>query len=144
MDADLVLLIGRIVFSIMFIASGVGHLMDTEGSTAYAQGKGLGDNSKLLVQISGVCLALGGVATLLGIWVDLALLLIAVLVLVIGFMMHAFWKETDQMAQQMEMSMFMKNLTIAGGALMGSAIYGVDGADPSYTLVDTIGLWSVG
>ena len=138
MDFEAVLLIGRIMFSIMFIGSGIGHLMDTEGSTAYAEGKGLA-NAQLMVQISGACLAAGGVATLLGIWVDLALLLIAVLVLIIGFMLHAFWKETDQMAQQNEMSMFMKNLTIAGGALMGSAIYG-----SGYTgnqLIDPVGLW---
>ena len=44
MDFDTVLLLGRIIFSIMFIASGIGHLADSEGSTAYAQSKGLGDN----------------------------------------------------------------------------------------------------
>ncbi|MEM9468121.1 MAG: DoxX family protein [Actinomycetota bacterium] len=142
MDFDTVMMLGRIIFSVMFIGSGVGHLMDTEGSTAYAAGKGLGDNSKLLVQISGACLALGGVATLLGIWVDLALLLLAILVLIIGFVMHPFWKETDDMAKQMEMSMFMKNLTIAGGAIMGSAAYG-SGVGSAFTgqLVDPVGLW---
>lgn len=138
MDYESVLLIGRIIFSVMFIGSGVGHLMDAEGSTAYAEGKGLA-NASTMVQISGVCLAAGGVATLLGIWVDLALLLLAVLVLVIGFLMHAFWKETDEMAKQMEMSMFMKNLTIAGGALMGSAIYGAGFTNGQ--LIDPVGLW---
>ena len=43
---------------------------------------------------------------------DLAFLGIAVLVLIIGFMTHAFWKESDPMEQQMQMSHFMKNLTI--------------------------------
>ena len=106
MDFDTILMLGRIIFSVMFIGSGVGHLMDTEGSTAYAQGKGLGENSQMLVQVSGGFLALGGVATLLGIWVDPALLGLAILVLIIGFMMHPFWKETDEMAKQAEMSMF--------------------------------------
>ena len=35
--------------------------------------------------------------------------------------------------------MFMKNLTIAGGALMGSAIYG--GGYTGNQLIDPIGLW---
>ncbi len=142
MDFDTVMMLGRIIFSVMFIGSGVGHLMDTEGSTAYAQGKGLGDNSQLLVQVSGGFLLLGGVATLLGIWVDLALLLLAILVLIIAFMMHPFWKEEDDMAKQMEMSMFMKNLTIAGGAIMGSAAYGAPvGEFFTGQLIDPVGLW---
>ena len=141
MDFDTVLLIGRIIFSVMFIGSGVGHLMDTEGSTAYAESKGLGSNSKLLVQLSGVFLAAGGVAVLLGIWADLAFLLLAVLVLIMGFTMHAFWKETDEQASQTEMALFMKNLTIAGGALMASAIYGAGGGFNDAVLVDNIGLW---
>ena len=142
MDFDTVMMLGRIIFSALFIGSGVGHLMDTEGSTGYAQSKGLGDNSQLLVQISGACLALGGVATLLGIWVDLATLLLAVLVLVMAFMMHAFWKETYEMAKQLEMSMFMKNLAIAGGAIVISGAYGGPGGQfLTGQLIDPVGLW---
>jgi putative oxidoreductase len=33
-------------------------------------------------------------------------------------MMHAFWKETDPMQMQMQMSMFMKNMSMLGGALI--------------------------
>ena len=142
MDFDTVMMLGRIVFSALFIGSGVGHLMDTEGSTGYAQSKGLGENSQLLVQISGVCLALGGAAMLLGILTDLAALLIAVLMLIMAFMMHAFWKETDEMAKQMEMSMFMKNLAIAGGAIVISGAYGGPGGEfLTGQLVDPVGLW---
>ena len=132
------LLIGRVVFSIMFIGSGVGHLMDSEGSAAYAESRGI-SNAATMVQISGVALLAGGVGTLLGIWTDLALLGIAVLVLIIAFMTHAFWKESDPMEQQMQMSHFMKNLTIAGGALMGLAIYG-NSAFEAKQLVGPIGL----
>lgn len=132
------LLIGRIIFSIMFMGSGIGHLMDTEGSTAYAEGRGI-TNAKTMVQVSGVALLAGGLGTLLGIWTDLAFLGIAVLVLIIAFMAHAFWKESDPMEQQMQMSHFMKNLTIAGAALMGLAIYG-NSAFEMKQLVGPIGL----
>lgn len=143
MAYDSVLLIGRIIFSIMFIASGIGHFAELEGSAGYAKSRGLGDNSQVLVQISGACLLAGGAATLLGIWVDLALLLLAVLVLIIAFVMHQFWGESDPMAKQNEMSMFMKNLTIAGGALMGSAIYGAGDGFNDGTLIDSLGIWSI-
>ncbi|MEM8707799.1 MAG: DoxX family protein [Actinomycetota bacterium] len=142
MDFDTVMMLGRIIFSALFIGSGVGHLMDTEGSTGYAESKGLGDNSKLLVQISGATFALGGVAMLFGALTDLAALLLAIQVLIIGFMMHAFWKETDEQTKQMEMSMFMKNLAIAGGAIVISGAYGGPGGEfLTGQLIDPVGLW---
>ena len=96
----------------------------------------------MLVQISGVCLAAGGAATMLGVWVDLVLLLLAIQVLIIGVMMHAFWKETDPAAKQLEMSMFMKNLTIAGGAIALSGAYGGPGGEfLTGQLIDPVGLW---
>jgi putative oxidoreductase len=33
-------------------------------------------------------------------------------------MMHNFWAAPDKMAAQMQMAMFIKNLSILGGALM--------------------------
>ena len=119
---DTWLLVGRVVFSLIFIGSGIGQMAEHEGSTAYAEGKGVG-NPGLMVRIVSVAMLAGGVAVMLGIWTDLAFLLIAIMVMALAFTAHAFWKE-DGMAQQMEMSHFMKNLSIAGGALIGFALYG--------------------
>jgi hypothetical protein len=56
--------------------------------------------------------------------------------------MHAFWGETDEGAKQMEMSMFMKNLAIAGGAIVISGAYGGPGGEfHTGQLIDPIGLW---
>jgi putative oxidoreductase len=33
-------------------------------------------------------------------------------------MMHKFWAVTDPMMMQMQMAMFMKNISLTGGALM--------------------------
>ena len=123
---EAIIMIGRIIFSLMFIASGVGHLTQTEGSAAYAEAKGL-SNATLMVQISGVALLLGGLGVITGFWIDLALLGLAVLVLIMGVTMHAFWKLEGQ-EQQAEMAMFMKNLTIAGACLVmfGFFAYGWD------------------
>ncbi len=118
-----VFLIGRIVFSLMFIGSGIGHLTQTEGSTAYAESKGIA-NAQTMVQVSGVTFLAGGVAIALGIFTDLAFLLIGVQVMIIAFMTHAFWKLEGE-AQQAEMPHFMKGLTIFGACLMGFAFYAV-------------------
>ena len=131
---DELFLIGRILFSLILIGSGVGHLTQTGPSAEYAASKKV-PSPKLLVQISGMCLVFGGIAIVLGIFMDLAALLIAVLVLLIAFLMHRFWEESDPQAQQVEMSMFMKNVSIAGGALMLVA-FTTDFAP--YTLTDAV------
>jgi putative oxidoreductase len=76
-------MIGRIIFAMMFVGSGVGHLMDSDGSTRYAEGKGIG-NANSIVQISGAALLAGGVGTMLGILIDLVFAGVGVLVLIIG------------------------------------------------------------
>ena len=131
---DEVFLLGRILLALIFIGSGIrGHLMDTEGSTQYAISKKL-PNPKIMVQVSGVALALGGAAIILGVWLDLAGLLSAILILIIAFMMHRFWEETDPQAKQVEMAMFMKNLSIAGGGLILAAV----GTFAPYTITDGV------
>jgi uncharacterized membrane protein YphA (DoxX/SURF4 family) len=35
---------------------------------------------------------------------------------------HRFWEETDPLEKQTQMSMFMKNLSIAGGGLVLAAL----------------------
>ncbi|MEQ8840586.1 MAG: DoxX family protein [Acidimicrobiales bacterium] len=121
-----VFLIGRIVFSMLFIGSGIGHLTDTEGSAQYAQSKGIG-NARAMVQLSGVTFLLGGSAIALGVFTDLAFLLIGLQVLILAFVMHPFWK-LDGAEQQAEMPHFMKNLSLFGACLMGFAFFSSLGA----------------
>src|SRR3954447_24240671 len=99
---DEIFLIGRILFVYLIIGSGVGHLMATDAMAGYAKSRGVG-NAKLMVQISGVALIAGGVSVLLGIWGDIGSLGLAILLVITAVMMHAFWKETDPQAKQMEM-----------------------------------------
>lgn len=114
---DEIFLLGRILFSLVFLGSGMGHLTQTEGSAQYAAYKKV-PNAKAMVQLTGVLMVLGGLAIVLGVWMDLAALGIAVLVLIFGFVMHRFWEETDGQTKQVEIAQFMKNVSIAGGALM--------------------------
>ncbi len=113
---DAVILIGRIIMSLLFIGSGIGHLAQTEATAAAAASKGL-PSPKLMAQISGVVMLAGGLALALGIWTDLALLGIGALMLIYNGVMHRFWEEADAEKQQWEMSQFMKNLAIAGASL---------------------------
>ena len=128
-----VFLLGRILYSLVFIGSGVAHLTAADGSAAYAASKGV-PNAKPLVQLTGALMIAGAAAVILGVWLDLAGLLLAILVVVYGAVMHPFWKESDAQAKQGEMTHFMKNLSIAGGGLF-LAVFGF--ADV-YTLTDGV------
>ena len=79
-------------------------------------------------------MVLAGLAIILGIWMDLAALGIALFCLVAGFVMHRFWAETDPQARQAEMAQFFKNVAIAGGALVLASLDG----DLPYTLTDAV------
>ena len=71
---SVVILIGRILFGLIFVGSGLaGHLGDTDGVVGYAESRGL-KNSRILVQISGVLIAAAGLGVILGVWADLAAL----------------------------------------------------------------------
>ena len=114
---DAILIIGRILFGALFVASGIGHFAKLEAMTGYAKYKKV-PAAKLGVIVSGLMILVGGLYVALGIYADLGALLIALFLIPTSFLMHAFWKETDATAKQNETIGFFKNLSMAGAALI--------------------------
>jgi len=114
---DVVLVIGRILFALIFINSGIAHLTKLEAMTGYAKYKKV-PAAKLSVIVSGLMILIGGLYIALGIYADLGGLLIALFLIPAAFLMHAFWKETDATAKQNESIGFFKDLALAGAALI--------------------------
>ena len=114
---DVVLVIGRVLFALLFINSGIAHLTKLEAMTGYAKYKKV-PAAKLGVIVSGLMILVGGLYVALGIYADLGALLIALFLIPTSFLMHAFWKETDATAKQNETISFFKNLSMAGAALI--------------------------
>ena len=118
---DELFLIGRILFASVFLRFGVLHLTQTEGSAQYASYKGV-PQARAMVLLTGIAMLAAGASIVLGIWMDLACLGIAVFCIVAGVVMHRFWAETDPQTRQVEMAQFFKNVSIAGGALILLAV----------------------
>ena len=116
-----VLAIGQILFALIFINSGIGHLTKLDAMTGYAQYKKV-PAAKLSVIVSGLMILVGGVFVALGIYADLGALLIAIFLIPTAFIMHAFWKETDATAKMNETIGFFKDLSLAGAALIIMAV----------------------
>ena len=132
-----VLLIGRILFAIMFVSGGLNHLTKAEAMTGYAGFKKV-PAAKFSVLVSGVLLIAGGLSVILGVYADLGALVIAVLLVLMALKMHDFWAQADAHAKQTEMIGFFKNISMAGGALIMFAVAATEGSDYGWALTESL------
>lgn len=113
---DYLFLISRILLGGYFLMSGINHFTKSEMMTGYTASKGV-PFPKLAVLGTGILLVLGGLGILLGMYVEWAVLSLAVFLIPTTFIMHAFWKATDSNMKMMEMIQFMKNMALLGAVL---------------------------
>jgi uncharacterized membrane protein YphA (DoxX/SURF4 family) len=114
---DAILIIGRILFGALFVLSGIGHFAKLEAMVGYAKYKKL-PAAKFGVLISGLFFLIGGIYIILGLWVDLGALLLAITLILAAIIFHNFWKESDATAKMNEQIAFNKDLSLAGAALI--------------------------
>lgn len=131
---DWLILIGRIVFVLVFVMSGLSiHLLKWRDGVAYARQSGV-PMPELLVPFSGLMAVGGGLLLALGLWPDLGALLIAAFVFPVAFGMHAFWKIEDPMMRMNDQAHFMKDNALGGAALALFAFFQQFGDDVGLTL----------
>lgn len=114
---DIVFFVGRLVLGLFFVMKGVNHFQAREGLTAYAQSKKLPAPAAGVV-LSGIVMLLAGLSLVFGVYVEIALWALAVLMLLIAITMHKFWAETDPGARSNEKISFMNNMAHMGALLM--------------------------
>jgi putative oxidoreductase len=120
---DWVLLLGRILFGFLFVNAGFGfHLRQREMATGYARMMGA-PAPELTVPLTGVQLIVGGLMIVLGIWVDLAALLVIAFLIPTNYWMHSFWKMDDPDQKVLNQTHFFKNTALIGGALILFYLY---------------------
>lgn len=108
-------LIGRILFSLIFILSGFSHF--SERTINYAESHGV-ILSVVTVPLAGVMAILGGILVAIGFKARFGALLIILFLIPVTFIMHNFWAVQDPMMHQTQMAMFMKNISMLGGAFL--------------------------
>lgn len=110
-------LLGRILFSALFLMSGMGHLTQSESMGEYAGSKGV-PAPRLMVILTGIVIILGGLSILLGVYVNIGALLLVLFLIPAAFYMHDFWNIEDPQESQNQQVHFMKNLSMTGAALL--------------------------
>jgi putative oxidoreductase len=111
----LIPLIGRIFFSLIFLRTAFSHFSDE--SIAYAASQNV-PLASVLVPAAGILAILGGISIVLGYKAKLGAWLIVLFLVPVTIMMHNFWAIEEPAMKQMQMAMFMKNLSMLGGALL--------------------------
>ncbi len=107
-------LLGRILFTIVFFVSVPAHFGPVDLKFAKAAGVPL---ANLVVPATGVLMLIGALSVLLGFRAKLGGWLLVLFLLPVTLTMHGFWGAPNAMMAQMQIGMFIRNLSIVGGAL---------------------------
>lgn len=110
-----IVLLGRALFSAIFIMAGFNHMVSPGGAAGHAAAHGV-PLANIAVPLSGAIALLGGLSILLGYRAKWGASLIVLFLVPVTFMMHNFWA-ADPVQAQMQQVMFMKNISMLGAAL---------------------------
>lgn len=130
----IVIIAARLLFSLIFLISGLSHFSPATIAYAGTQGVPLPD---ITAPFSGLLAIVGALSIILGFKARIGAILIMIFLIPISYKMHAFWNVTEPMLYQMQFSMFMKNVSMLGGAFLiyvhGTGTWSVDDSVPVKT-----------
>lgn len=110
-----VVVLGRLLFAAIFIASAPMHFSQETIGMATSRGVPL---ASLAIPASGLLELAGGLSILLGYRAKLGAWALVLFLVPVTLMMHQFWAAPNQEAAAIQLAMFMKNLSLIGGALL--------------------------
>lgn len=112
--------LARLLLALMFILSGFGKLTDITGTAGFVASGGIPFPTLVAVGV-GVFELVGGIALVVGFQVRLIGLLMALFTLAASVVFHAYWAAPAEQ-QFITQLLFMKNVSVAGGLLLISAL----------------------
>lgn len=108
-------LVGRILFSAIFVLSAPKHFTPALVNAAASHGVPF---PSLAVPLAGVFVAAGGLSVLFGYKAKVGGWLLVIFLVPVTLYMHRFWGLADAHEAQMQMMNFTKNTALVGGALL--------------------------
>jgi putative oxidoreductase len=112
--------LGRALFAAIFLAAAPGHF--AQRTIDYASSAGV-PFASVLVPASGLLALAGGLSVLVGYRTRVGAWLLVAFLVPVTLMMHRFWGAVDPSMVDLQRVMFLKNLSMLGGALL-LAYYG--------------------
>ena len=114
---EIIYFIGRLLFAAIFLNSGYNHLTKSKQLGAYAKSMGV-PSADVMTIVTGIMITIGGILVLFNYEIFYGAILIFLFLVPTAFLMHAYWKVQDAGMKAVQQAMFMKNLSLAGAALM--------------------------
>ena len=122
------LLVGRVLFASIFILASPRHF--SEEGIAHAAELGV-PLAGVLVPLSGVLAMAGGLSVAIGFYAKKGAWALVLFLIPVTLGMHQFWKLSEPGPRHIQQSMFIKNVSMLGGALVlasyGSGPFSVRG-----------------
>lgn len=113
--ATLFVVLGRIFFSLIFILSSFRHF--SAATIEYAAQQGA-PAPHFWVPVTGLLALVGGLSVLFGYRARFGAFLLIVFLIPVTLTMHRFWATPDATMAMIQQVMFMKNLSMLGGAFL--------------------------
>src|ERR1700730_12373716 len=110
-----VVLLGRVLFGLIFVMAGASNFGSQTIAFAASQGVPF---ASFAVPLSGAIALTGGLSILLGYRAKIGAWLLVLFLATVTPMLHNFWTVADPMMHQMQLILFMKNVSMLGGALL--------------------------
>jgi putative oxidoreductase len=111
----LIVPVGRIFYSLIFINSGFFHFSSAALDYANSQAVPM---ATVLVPVSGIMAIAGGLSILVGYKAKWGAWLLIAFLIPVTLLMHGFWKFNNPAEHQVQMTMFMKNTSMLGAAFL--------------------------
>ncbi|MEX0931816.1 MAG: DoxX family protein [Candidatus Paceibacterota bacterium] len=110
-------LLGKLLFGGFFVFFGLQHFLKLQAMSSYAKSKGI-PQPKTSTILSGLLIIAGGLGVMFEYHMSVSLIFIVLFLIPTSILMHNFWTCTTPEDRQTEFTQFMKNIALAGGALM--------------------------
>lgn len=114
------LALGRLVFGGYFLYAGLGHLMNHVVLAGLASSRGV-PFPDLAVLGTGVLLGIGGLGIMTGAAPRFGAAAIALFLVVVTPVMHAFWKDPTLQERAADIANFTKNIALLGATIIVAA-----------------------
>jgi putative oxidoreductase len=111
-----ILLVGRILFVVMFVMSARGHVFNSQMLVKAGRSRGA-PLPYLGGWPVGVWMLLGSISLVLGIFPDIGALMLAAWLPLPSIFIHAWWKIEDPAQRRSELMSFNRNITLLGASL---------------------------
>jgi putative oxidoreductase len=135
--AGLLMLLGRILYSVQFGISAVGHIRASGMFVGMARSKGV-PVAGVAGWPSGIYLAIGSASVVFGIWPDIGAIMLGLWCIPTAVLIHNFWTIEDANDRRAQRMSFVRNVTYLGGAVGLLAAFAALGDSLGFSLTSPL------